>query len=188
MGATAHRVRANGASATSRNTRRQLAKIPTGVVGLDDVLRGGLPAGRMTLLSGGAGSGKSLIAMRCALHGATVGEPCHCGALRGTGRLRTSKRAEPGLGRAGARAKQEAVPAGRAHQSGSGDFRRLLDQGSARHSRPPGQTLRARHIVFDAVDTLLQLYDNPARERQELNGLHEWLLGPRTDRDHDGQG
>ena len=38
------------------------------------------------------------------------------------------------------------------------------------------KALRARRIVFDAVDTLLQLYDDPARERQELNGLHEWLL------------
>ena len=50
------------------------------------------------------------------------------------------------------------------------------------------KALRARRIVFDAVDTLLQLYDNPARERHELNGLHEWLLDRRTDRDHDGQG
>ena len=74
MAATAHRARAKSATAL-RSTRRQLAKVRTGIAGLDDVLRGGLPAGRMTLLSGGAGSGKSLIAMQCALHGATVGEP-----------------------------------------------------------------------------------------------------------------
>src|SRR3970282_2908697 len=71
---TGHRARATKAPAP-RSARRALAKVPTGIVGLDDVLRGGLPAGRMTLLSGGAGSGKSLIALQCALHGARAGEP-----------------------------------------------------------------------------------------------------------------
>ena len=41
------------------------------------------------------------------------------------------------------------------------------------------KAMRARRIVFDAVDTLLQLHDNPARERHELCGLHEWLLDRR---------
>jgi len=36
--------------------------------------------------------------------------------------------------------------------------------------------MSARRLVIDAVDTLIQLYDNAARERQELYGLHEWLL------------
>ena len=92
------------------STRRQLAKVRTGIVGLDDVLRGGLPAGRMTLVSGGAGSGKSLIAMQCALHGATVGEPSILVLFEERAARRTSKRAEPGVGRAGARAEQEVVP------------------------------------------------------------------------------
>jgi circadian clock protein KaiC len=38
------------------------------------------------------------------------------------------------------------------------------------------KALGARLVVFDAVDTLLHLYDNPVRERHELNLLHEWLL------------
>jgi predicted ATP-dependent serine protease len=75
-GVAATERRARAISATPRrSTRRQLAKVPTGIVGLDDVLRGGLPAGRMTLLSSGAGSGKSLIATQCAMHGAIAGEP-----------------------------------------------------------------------------------------------------------------
>ena len=175
MAATAHRARANIAAAL-RSTRRQLAKVRTGIAGLDDVLRGGLPAGRMTLLSGGAGSGKSLIAMQCALHGATIDEASilvlfeeRAGAVRQN--VQSLGWDVPALERKkklfllDARINPEAVI--------SGDFSikgllAVLDR--------QVKFLGARRIVFDAVDTLLRLYDDPARERQELNGLHEWLL------------
>ena len=45
-------------------------KIPTGIEGLDVMLRGGLLPGRNVLLSGPAGSGKSTIAMQFAYNGA----------------------------------------------------------------------------------------------------------------------
>jgi circadian clock protein KaiC len=53
-----------------------LAKCPTGIDGLDDVTSGGLPLGRPTLVCGGAGCGKTLLAMEFIVKGATVyGEP-----------------------------------------------------------------------------------------------------------------
>ena len=48
-----------------------LAKVPTGVAGFDAVTLGGLPAGRPTLLCGGAGCGKTLFAMTFLVNGAT---------------------------------------------------------------------------------------------------------------------
>ncbi len=48
-----------------------LEKCPTGIRGLDEILDGGLPKGRPTLLAGGAGSGKTMIAMEFLLRGAT---------------------------------------------------------------------------------------------------------------------
>ncbi len=48
-----------------------LQKCPTGVRGLDDITDGGLPRGRPTLVAGGAGSGKTLIAMEFLVRGAT---------------------------------------------------------------------------------------------------------------------
>ncbi len=175
MAATAHRARANIATAL-RTTRRQLAKLRTGIAGLDDVLRGGLPAGRMTLVSGGAGSGKSVIAMQCALHGATLGEPSilvlfeeRASAVRqnvlSLGWDIPALERKKKLFLLDARINPEAVI--------SGDFSikgllAILDR--------QVKTQGARRIVLDAVDTLLQLYGDPARERQELNGLHEWLL------------
>ncbi len=48
-----------------------LQKTQTGIVGLDDVTQGGLPAGRPTLLCGAAGCGKTLFAMTFLVNGAT---------------------------------------------------------------------------------------------------------------------
>src|SRR3954463_15630367 len=42
-----------------------LPKIATGVLGFDDLSRGGLPRGRTTLLKGGPGSGKTVFALQC---------------------------------------------------------------------------------------------------------------------------
>lgn len=53
-----------------------LAKCPTGIAGLDDIMKGGLPRGRPTLVCGGAGSGKTLLAMEFLIRGAVqYGEP-----------------------------------------------------------------------------------------------------------------
>ena len=48
-----------------------LAKAPTGIKGLDDIMLGGLPNGRPTLLCGSAGCGKTLIALTFLVNGAT---------------------------------------------------------------------------------------------------------------------
>ncbi len=48
-----------------------LEKSPTGIKGFEDITFGGLPKGRPTLVSGGAGSGKTMLAMEFIVHGAT---------------------------------------------------------------------------------------------------------------------
>lgn len=50
---------------------REPAKAPTGVSGLDEVTRGGLPRGRPTLVCGPAGCGKTLFAMEFLVRGIT---------------------------------------------------------------------------------------------------------------------
>ena len=54
-----------------RPTIQELQKTPIGVRGLDEVTGGGLPKGRSTLVCGGAGSGKTLLAMEFLTRGAT---------------------------------------------------------------------------------------------------------------------
>lgn len=151
-----------------------MPKVPTGIAGLDEVLNGGLPAGRMTLLSGGAGSGKSLLGLRCLLHGV-----CGPGIL-----VLFEERAAAVRQNAWSlgwdldsleRNNRLFLMDGRLNPGAliSGDFSikgllAILDQ--------QVKAMRARCIVMDAVDALLHLYDNPMRERQELYALHEWLL------------
>src|SRR5881409_1279400 len=53
-----------------------LPKCPTGIRGLDEITAGGLPRGRPTLVCGGAGCGKTLLAAEFLVRGAVqFGEP-----------------------------------------------------------------------------------------------------------------
>jgi circadian clock protein KaiC len=56
--------------ARQRSSHRQIDKAPTGISGLDDITFGGLPAGRPTLISGGPGSGKTLLGVSFLVEGA----------------------------------------------------------------------------------------------------------------------
>lgn len=49
----------------------KLTKSPTGIQGFDEITDGGLPAGRPTLVCGGAGCGKTLFGMEFLVRGAT---------------------------------------------------------------------------------------------------------------------
>ena len=66
---------------TRRKTPRppstaRLRKTLTGIQGLDEITGGGLPSGRPTLVSGGAGAGKTMFGLEFVVRGATqYGEP-----------------------------------------------------------------------------------------------------------------
>ena len=150
--------------------------MPTGIDGLDLVLNGGVPAGRVTVLSGGPGSGKSTMGLQCLLHGAAAGR---AGILvmfeeraaivrrdawsRGWDLARLEK--ENKLFLMDARLDPNAVMAGEFSIKG---LLAILDQRI--------KAMRAECVLIDAVDALLHLYDSPMRERHELYALHEWLL------------
>ncbi len=55
----------------SSSNRNQLQKCPTGIKGFDEITEGGLPKNRTTLVSGGAGSGKTLLGIDFLINGAT---------------------------------------------------------------------------------------------------------------------
>jgi circadian clock protein KaiC len=62
--------------ADSAEPGRQLDKTATGIAGLDEITGGGFPQGRPTLVCGGAGCGKTLLAIEFLVRGATrYGEP-----------------------------------------------------------------------------------------------------------------
>src|SRR3984885_3728519 len=60
------------ASIPARGAAQALAKARTGILGLDEVTFGGLPAGRPTLICGGPGCGKTLLATTFLVNGAVM--------------------------------------------------------------------------------------------------------------------
>ncbi len=175
MATPTRRAQRKGA-AGAHQKKKALPKVATGIAGLDAVLGGGLPAGRMTLLSGGAGSGKSMMGLQCLLHGALAGQPGilimfeeRAAAVRqnawslGWDLAPLEKKNKLYL--MDARLDPEVVISGEFSIKG---LLAILDQRV--------KAMGARRIMIDAVDALLHLYDNPLRERHELYALHEWLL------------
>ena len=65
-------MKSNKPKGSIRKTSRTpvLRKTPTGIQGLDELTGGGLPKGRPTLVCGGAGCGKTLLAMEFLVRGA----------------------------------------------------------------------------------------------------------------------
>jgi circadian clock protein KaiC len=57
-----------------RPRQTALSKVPTGIRGLDEITQGGLPKGRPTLVCGSAGCGKTLFAMEFLVRGALAFE------------------------------------------------------------------------------------------------------------------
>src|SRR5262249_17346369 len=69
-GADRMSVTSLAASIEPKSIARGIAKSPTGIIGLDELTGGGLPAGRPTLICGGAGCGKTLLATTFLVNGA----------------------------------------------------------------------------------------------------------------------
>ena len=156
--------------------RRPIPKLPTQIAGLDEILEGGLPRGRTSLVSGGPGSGKTVLSLEFLCRGAMAGDP---GVF-----VTFEERAEAvrmnalsmgwnlaALEKAGKMAIIEARLSGDEVLSGDFDIQGLLTivGGHARR-------IRARRVVMDALDVLLRVYGDRQRERIELYRLHDWLI------------
>ncbi|MCI4370921.1 MAG: RAD55 family ATPase, partial [Thermoplasmata archaeon] len=53
----------------------EIPRVPTGVIGLDEMLGGGLPAGHVVLVTGLPGTGKTCFGLQFLFAGAARGEP-----------------------------------------------------------------------------------------------------------------
>lgn len=163
------------ASLQASQTNTPIQKATTGIAGLDDILLGGVPAGRTTLISGGPGTGKTVVALQFLLEGIRLGEP---GIF-----LTMEERAEgirenaASLGWDLARYEEQGAlflfdawldP--QAVLSGSFDLSALLAiiGGAA-------EAMGAKRIVIDALDMLMRVFDDPREARNQIYALHEWL-------------
>lgn len=153
-----------------------IAKVPTQISGLDEVLESGLPRGRTTLVSGGPGSGKTVLGLQFLCAGAMAGEPGVFVTLEERAEVVRQNALSMGwnlaaLEKAGKVAIVEARLFGEEITAGDFDIQGLLAIVGGHIKR-----IRARRVVMDALDVLLRIFGDPQRERNELHRLHEWLM------------
>jgi circadian clock protein KaiC len=163
----------------SRTNETEIQKVATQIAGMDEVLLGGLPAGQTTLISGGPGTGKSVWGLEFLYRGAAAGEPGifvtfeeRAPAVRQNALILGWDLAP--LEQAGKLFLMEAHVDPQAVLSGDFNLKGLMAIINGKAT-----AMRASRIVIDALDVLLRLFDDAARERNELYVLHDWLI------DHD---
>jgi len=155
----------------------RLEKAPTGIQGLDEITCGGLPRGRNTLVCGGPGCGKTLMALEFLVHGATrFGEPGVFITFEETaGELATSG-ASLGFDLAALEADRKLaidyvrIERSEIEESGEYDLEGLFIRiGFAIDS------IGARRVAIDTLEVLFAGLPNPGILRAELRRLFRWL-------------
>jgi circadian clock protein KaiC len=153
----------------------ELSKAPTGIRGLDDISNGGFPRGRATLIAGGPGSGKTVIALQTLVSGAARGEPGIFIAFEEDSARIVANAATFGWNLPDLEKNHlfflDAKPRPDVVSAGQFDLIGLLASLKAKADH-----MGAKRIVFDSIDVLLSLLDNPLAERRELFRLNDWLV------------
>ena len=160
-----------------QETRPHLPKTPTGILGLDEITNGGLPKGRPTLVCGGAGCGKTLLAMEFLVRGATqFNEPGVFMAFEESAQDLTQNVASLGFDLKDLVARRKLVldfvyvERSEIEESGEYDLEGLFIRlGQAIDS------IGAKRVVLDTVESLFAGLPNQAILRAELRRLFRWL-------------
>jgi circadian clock protein KaiC len=156
---------------------RPLQKVPSGVSGLDDVLDGGLPKGRPTLLCGSAGCGKTLLAMQFLCRGAVdSSEPGVFVAFEESVADLTTNMASIGYDLDQMqrddllRIESIHLDAAELVEAGEYDLEGLFLRIGAAVSE-----IGAKRIVIDTIEVLFGALSDPLLVRTELQRLFQWL-------------
>jgi circadian clock protein KaiC len=149
--------------------------VPTGISGFDEITGGGLPAGRITVVLGGAGGGKTIFGIQALVLGARdFGEPGVFVSFEESARQVLENTAsftwgidrprEKGIDVVDARLPQSVVHGGEFDLLG---LLVILGQ--------KVKAIRAKRIVLDGLDVLLANQGDPSLMRREVFRLREWL-------------
>lgn len=157
------------------NQKDGMKKISSGVEGFDDITGGGLPLRRTTLLMGGPGCGKTVLALQILASAATEhGMPGIFVAFEENARRVAANAVTFGWNIEAFDKRQlffvDACVRADVLKAGTFDLTGLLATLAA-----VADENGTKLIVFDAIDVLLGLLDDPAAECRELYRIHEWL-------------
>lgn len=164
-------------TAVTERPRKILPKAPTNIRGLDEITGGGLPKGRPTLVCGGAGCGKTLLAMEFLVHGATrFKEPGVFISFEETEEELAANVASLGFDvadlvkRKKLRLEHIHIDRGEIEQGGAYDLEGLFVR--IHHAI---ESIGAKRVVLDTVESLFSGLPNPLTLRAELRRLLRWL-------------
>ncbi len=154
-----------------------LLKTPTGIQGFDEVTGGGLPKGRPTLVCGGAGCGKTLFGIEFLVRGATqYKEPGVFMSFEETAEELTNNVTSLGFDldrlSASKRLFLDHVRVERSEIEETGEYD--LD-GLFIRLEHAINSIRAKRVVLDTVESLFAGLPNPLILRSELRRLFRWL-------------
>ena len=154
-----------------------LAKLPTGIRGLDEITLGGLPRGRPTLVCGRAGCGKTLFAVEFLVHGAIdYDDPGVFIAFEETEEDLTKNVASLGYDLADLSRRKKLtidyirVERSEIEETGEYDLEGLFVRlGHAIDS------IGAKRVVLDTIEAIFSGFQNTNILRAELRRLFRWL-------------
>lgn len=163
----------------STSPKSGIAKAPTGITGLDQVLGGGLPCGRPTIVTGVAGCGKTLLSMEFLVRGAReFGEPGVFMSFEETSNELIENMESLGFGIAQLEAEHKLaldfvrVERSEIEETGEYDLEALFIRlGYAIDS------IGAKRVVLDTIEALFAGLHNHMILRAELRRLFRWLKG-----------
>lgn len=154
-----------------------LQKCPTGIRGLDEITDGGLPRGRPTLVCGGAGCGKTLLATEFIVRGITkYGEPGVMMTFEETGDELADNVASLGMDLKGLIETNKLaidyvhVERQEIEETGEYDLDGLFVRLAAAID-----SVGAKRVALDTVEVLFAALRNPGIIRAELRRLFRWL-------------
>ena len=168
-------MKTNGHKSTS--PAALLPKCPTGIQGLDEITGGGLPRGRPTLVCGGAGCGKTMLAAEFLVRGAVeFDEPGVLMAFEETEKELQANVASLGFDLAGLVRRKKIVidyvhiERSEVQESGEYDLEGLFVR--LNHAI---DSIGAKRVVLDTLEVLFASLPNEAILRSELRRLFRWL-------------
>ena len=157
--------------------RKTLPKSPTSIQGFDEITGGGLPKGRPTLVCGGAGCGKTLFAIEFLVRGATVyNEPGVFISFEETEKELTANVTSLGFDLTDLTKRKMIwlehihLERGEIEQKGEYDLIGLFV-----HIHNAIESIGAKRVVLDTIESLFSELPNPTAVRTELRRLFSWL-------------
>jgi len=155
--------------------KTSLRRASTGISGFDELTGGGLPAGRVTVVLGDVGSGKTIFGMQALIAGARdFGEPGILVAFEERGQQvfenlhgfewKIGAADQKKIGVVDAQLSQAVV------HGGDFDIIGLLSMLSAKTKE-----MQAKRLLLDGLDVFLANLPDPLHARREVFRLREWL-------------